>query len=197
MKIPPPPAHPPPTTYHTSFGPFPPKILHDKVSHRELQRESERHRLDHALQESRAALNTAVESTASAALAEREAAIRARWERDSRDTAESSAENAEGRAENAEEECAELRDDCGRLGVQLEEACEREGVLRGLVESAEEGRVAAEGDGDAARRGVAQARMELVEGRRLLEEGEAGRRELTREVRGISVDSYCRIFFPR
>lgn len=161
-----------------------PALITPKVTERELRQETERRRLDHLLQDTRAELKTAVAAAAAATAAEGEAAARAQRARAAQEMADECAATADERADKLEAECAELREVAGRLGAQFGEACEREGMLRGLLKKAEEGRVAAEAAGEKARKKVVCERSELVEARRRVDEGEADRRRLVEQVRG-------------
>lgn len=160
----------------------------DKASERELQAETERHRLHRQLQETQAALETSTAAAAAANAAEQEAAALARQERRLRESAEIAATESEERSANLETESAELREEAGRVGVRLGEAREREGALRGLLEKAENARVVAGRERDAVNKETVGKRAELLEARRRVEEGEAELRELTAQVRHAGMD---------
>lgn len=147
-----------------------------------LHGESEHCRLDHLLQETRAALETAKAAAAASSTAEREAAERAQQARATRDTAEEYAATVQLRADNLESECEELQEAVGRLGVQVGEASEREGMLRGMLDRADDRRVKAEGEGEGARREVIRLKAELLEAKRRADDGESERARLTSQV---------------
>lgn len=154
-----------------------------KASEREGINEAERLRLDHLLQETRAALDSATASAAAAAAAEQEAASRAGQERAARQAAEDALYAAESRVESLETEVSELREEARELAGRVEGASGAERVLRGLVDEADRGRVEAEAAGEAVRREVAALRSELLECRRQSDEDSSEKRELARQVR--------------
>lgn len=153
-----------------------------KASQRELRGDAECHHLDSILQETRAALEASTAAAAAAATAEQDAAARARRESLRRESAENSAAESDERVESLAAEIVDLREEAARLGTELEEVCERERVLRGLLEAAEERRVATERQAEAARNEVVGVRSELLGATRRLDEGEAQVRELTGQV---------------